>query len=151
LAALLVIAGLVYGGVMLFQAGYAQGVASEIPADILAERVSDFVYPFGFHRLAASGYEASPILLGLGWVFRVLFTFLVIGFVFRLFGFLIWGGRWHRHYPGYHGYHGYRGYRGHRHHFDPWYWYAGPVPPWMDREEEGGRKPESGEPSPEQA
>ena len=93
LLAVLVVAGLAFGGVMLFQTGFAQGAVTQLPEGAL-EGLSALPRE-GFHaqRFANPAFGASPLLMGFSLFFRIIF-FMMISLIVGLFRRVLWGGRW---------------------------------------------------------
>jgi hypothetical protein len=133
----LVIAGLAFGGVMLYQSGFAQGAVTQLPEGAL-EGLSALPHEsFRAQRFANPAFGASPLLMGFSLFFRIIFFMVIISMVAGLFRRVLWGGRW-GHYP----HHAYAR-PGYRHPGGRGYgWYYGPVPPMEEQQQGNEEDPE---------
>ncbi len=143
LLVVLVIAGLAFGGVMLYQSGFARGAVTQLPEGAL-EGFRTLPYTGGFHtqHFARPTFGVFPLLMGFSLFFRILFFVGVISLIAGLFRRAFWGRPW-GHYP----HHAYAG-RGCRHPDEKGYgWYYGPIPPEEKQPRGDQETPENSESS----
>ena len=99
IAGLLLVALLVGGGAMLYKAGYAQGVMSDVAIEALphAEGGTTYMHPYYGMR----GYHGHMGFFFFGRMFfGMVFFFLLFGLLFRGFGMRRHWMMHHRGYPG---------------------------------------------------